>query len=160
VRLHDVITGPAIALCGAGLWAWSFTLPVPNNADFGPGTFPRLMGGGLALAGVGVAVSGWLRGRGPLIQRPDWLRSGPQFARFAAILGAIALYPLISGALGFLLTAWLLLFVLMVVNGIRPLPALGAGLAISAFVNIAFASILHVPLPWGPLTPISGYLIW
>lgn len=161
MRIHNVAMGPIIAFCGIGICLWSFTLPSPNHLQFGPATFPRLMGAGLAFSGLAVGVSGWLhRADGPIFRIPEWASQRGPTTRFVAILLAILIYRLVSPILGFFITALGLLFVLMTINGIRPQRAAAASLILSTLINIVFASLLHVPLPWGPFSSISGYLIW
>ncbi|WP_172117552.1 tripartite tricarboxylate transporter TctB family protein [Halomonas hibernica] len=161
MRIHNMAMGPIIVVCGIGICLWSFSLPSPTHLQFGPATFPQLMGAGLALSGLAVGVNGWIhRTDGPLFRMPEWaFQRGPAI-RFVAILLAILIYRLISPSLGFFLTAVGLLFALMTINGIRPRRAALAALILSILINIVFASLLHVPLPWGPFSSISGYLIW
>lgn len=161
MRIHDIILGPFIALLGVGLCVWSLFLPMPSHLDYGPGMFPRLTGAGLILSGLVIAAGALTRGEwGALVGRPLWTRDLRIAWRFWVLLVAPFFYVFAADTLGFFATAALILIAVMLANGVRLHWAVPVGLVLAAFVNIVFASLLGVPLPWGPLTPISGYLIW
>lgn len=161
MRVHDGFVGLFFVVLGGLIVAYSFTLVPPRHLLYGPELFPRLMGSGLVLVGGIITAAGVLRGRTePLGIRPDWARSPRQALRFWVIPAAFVFFVLAVQPLGFLLTATLILTALMAAGGRPPLKAFGIALVLAIVINIAFASLLHVPLPWGPLTPISGYLLW
>ncbi|WP_110601451.1 tripartite tricarboxylate transporter TctB family protein [Salinicola lusitanus] len=161
MRVHDIILGPAVVLAGAGLCVWATALPQPQGFAYGPNLFPTLTGSGLALAGLSILFAGIKKRRmGPLFERPDWSKRWRLAINFWLIPVAIIAYVLLVEPLGFLITATLLLFALMIANRVHPRRAAVVALIIALAINLLFASILHVPLPWGPLTAVSGWLIW
>ena len=120
-----------------------------------------LIGIGLVLVGGSLAIQGYVTGRDkPWFQRPRWLQTRQYTFRFWIIPIAILFYWLAVTPLGFLATATILLAMIQIANGVRWKLALGVSLITAVVVNILFASILHVPLSWGLLTPISGWFIW
>jgi putative tricarboxylic transport membrane protein len=99
-----------------------------------------LFGGSLGLQAVRSQeawASEWLRGRGLL--------------NALFILGATIAYILVVDALGFLLTATLLLFLLMCWLHVRAITAAMVAVLLALGSYILFARILLVPLPRGPL---------
>ncbi|SJZ66063.1 tripartite tricarboxylate transporter TctB family protein [Consotaella salsifontis] len=161
MKIHDAIIG-AIFLCiGIAVVIYARTLVPPRHLAYGPGFFPFLVGCGLALVGGGIVIQSWRGLRAtPFLVAPDWLASRKAFLRFWVLPFSIAFYMLAIGPFGFLGTATVLLAMILVVNDVSPLPAIGISLAVAMVVNIIFASFLHVPLSWGLLTPISGWFIW
>ncbi|WP_136065267.1 tripartite tricarboxylate transporter TctB family protein [Modicisalibacter radicis] len=161
MRIHDVVMGPLILLTGLGLCLWASFLPHPGNVAFGPGLFPTLTGSGLAISGSIIGLSGWLKRRGqPLFHKPEWMSHRNIALNFWLIPLLIVGYLLCVDTLGFLLTATIVLFSMMVANAVAWSRALPTAIVTAASINVLFASLLHVPLPWGPLTNVSGWLIW
>ena len=161
MRIHDIMMGPLVLLIGLGLCLWSSVLPHPGNVAFGPGLFPMLTGGGLAFSGTVIGLSGWMKRREqPLFRKPEWLTHRNRALNFWLIPLLIVGYCLCADILGFLLTATLVLFLMMMANAVTWRRALPSAIVTAASINVLFASLLHVPLPWGPLTGVSGWLIW
>lgn len=161
MKLHDALVGAIVLVLGALVAGYARTLTPPRHLAYGPGFFPLLIGIGLMAVGAGITVGG-LRSlrRQPVFVAPDWVHSAAAALRFWILPGAILFYLLVVDRLGFLLTATAILAAIMAVNGLALPRALALALVLSAAVNAVFASILHVPLPWGVLTPVSGWLIW
>jgi putative tricarboxylic transport membrane protein len=160
MKVNDIITGGAFALLGAFMLVYARELQPPRHLQYGAGFFPTLIGSGLMLVGAGIAWGGVRASAGGrMLQLPDASAPG-SWLRFAAIPIAILFYLVAADTLGFLLTATVILTFLFAAAGVR----LRAGLPISVVVSLVFtaffASLLHMPLPWGPLRDISGWLIW
>ena len=143
-RLRDRFPGLVVgALGAAAIWgARSFETP-PGQA-YGPAMFPTIMGIGLIVCAVMIA----LRPVPPPFEEPD-----APGGKWAAL--AYALTPVIVLLL-FLLVGWPLLCAPLVAGlawlaGARPLPAVVTGLGMAAFTWVVFAMVLRVPLPRGPL---------
>ncbi|MGQ9371622.1 tripartite tricarboxylate transporter TctB family protein [Azospirillum sp. ST 5-10] len=161
MKVHDVFVGLFFLAAGAFVAAYAATLTPPRHLAYGPGFVPSLIGTAMMLVGGGIVLTALRTVRtAPLWQWPDWAANPRGRWRFAALLAAIAAYVLLVDALGFLLTATLILLALFVVAGMRPPAALAVGVASAAALTVVFASVLHVPLPWGPLQSVSGWLIW
>ena len=161
MKVHDIIIGLVILARGLCVAVYSTTLVAPRNLNYGPGFFPLLVGCGMSLVGVVIALQGGRNLRSmPVVMLPDWTRNAHMALRFWIFPASILFYVLAVDALGFLATATLTLTAAMAAGGIHLFKAFVAGLLVAVAPNIAFASLLHVPLPWGPLTSISGWLIW
>lgn len=161
MKLHDGAIGTIVACFGAFVAAHARTLNPPRHLDYGPGFFPLLIGIGLMGVGGLIVLNGVRGGRGqPLFVAPVWVRSGTMALRFWILPAAIGFYLLAVEWLGFLMTSITILASIMAVNGVSLRRSVGLAVALSVLVNVIFASILHVPLPWGFLTPVSGWLIW
>lgn len=146
-----------------GLAVWLLARELPEMAYFryGPGFFPGLIGGLLVLVGGLLALRdvGSLR-REPLVRLAPWARSGRHRLDALAVIGAIVAYALLADRLGFLPTAFLLLFLLVWRLWRRPVAALTVALAATLATHQLFVELLLVPLPWGLLEPLSGTLTW
>ena len=92
-----------------------------------------------------------MREHTPLFATQQWLQRQRPRRAVAAILAGLVAYILLAGALGFHITAILILAVWM--------RALGASWRVTALVAVvatvvihfAFYKVLRVPLPWGVL---------
>jgi putative tricarboxylic transport membrane protein len=73
----------------------------------------------------------------------------------AVLLGSVVFYILVSDALGFLITAVLMLMALF--RSLQVAWGRSAFWAVVAtlVVHFAFYKLLRVPLPWGILTPMA-----
>jgi putative tricarboxylic transport membrane protein len=161
VRLDDRLLGLLIAALGGGIWYVAAGLPTLAVYRYGPGFFPGLIGAGLVLFGLLMALRGGLaRERGQLVTLAAWARSPTLVLNALAVIGATVAYALIVDTLGFLITAAVLLFLLILLLWRRPLPALVVALVATLVTQQAFAELLLVPLPWGVLESWSGMLTW
>jgi putative tricarboxylic transport membrane protein len=160
MKLHDTVIGGVFALLGLYMIVYASGLQAPRNLQFGAGFFPSLIGVGLVLTGAGIAWNGFraLAG-GPLLQMPDASVPG-SWLRFAAIPLAVVFYLLAANTLGFLLTSIVILTFLFTAARVPLRYGLPVSLAVTVVFSIFFASLLHMPLPWGPLRSVSGWLIW
>lgn len=156
MRVNDAVTGTLLVLFACAMMLFTTTFPGLQGQDYGPGLFPRLIG--FAMIGTGaILIVGGLRRlkTEPLIGDADWLRSRPRLLRFGAITGGLALYVLVSDALGFILTALGLLFVwLILFREGKPLSSFVIALLTVLMVNYAFTRFLLVPLPLGVLQSV------
>lgn len=161
MRVHDVIVGGLILALGTYIAVTGHALAPPRHLAYGPGFFPMLIGIAMMVVGALIFVrAAWTLRGAALVVAPDWLRSGKAAVRFWIIPAVIVFYMFAVEPLGFLATATVLLASIFVVNGIRPWRGLVLALALAIVVDILFASLLHVPLAWGVLEPVSGWLIW
>jgi putative tricarboxylic transport membrane protein len=161
MKISDAITGSVFALLGAFMMIYASGLAPPRHLQYGAGFFPSIIGAGLILVGGGIAWNGFRTlAAGRLVEIPHWVAERRGWLLFGAVIAATVFYLLAVDALGFLLTAAVLLFALFVVAGAPILRSLGIALATAIVFTVFFASLLHMPLPWGPLQGVSGWLIW
>lgn len=161
MKVHDVIVGGLVLGLGTWVAVTGHGLTPPRHLAYGPGFFPKLIGIGLMAVGALICLrAAWsLRGTA-LVTAPDWLQSGRATLKFWIIPAAIVFYAVAVDPLGFLATATILLATIFVVNGVAVSRGLPLAFALSVVINLVFASLLHVPLSWGVLEPVSGWLIW
>lgn len=157
MHLSDRVTGGFLVLLGAFAFWGGSRLPAVPGQDIGPAVFPMVVGGGLVLCGLLI-----LLGVGRSFEEPDpepaeahaglarWL--GRRRILAALVPPALLVfYVLVSEPLGFLLTAFVIVFVAALSLGASL--RLAAGMAIGAppIVHLVFYKLLRVPLPEGLL---------
>ncbi len=142
-----------VALAALILWHIQGFPEMPGQ-KFGPAWFPGLVAAGLGLCGAGLLFSG-LRERRPWLAAPDWMgRARPRLA-VAAVLGGLLFYVLAAQALGFYLTALLIVVIWMRVLGATWRVALPVAALATVVIHLSFYKLLRIPLPWGVLEPYA-----
>ena len=158
------------------LWHVSGYPPAPGQ-PYNAALFPGIAAGGLAIAAVGLIVSGLRQGReardrpppdgaakttGPgdaTVDRSAEVAAGAKVpSRILAIVltgGSILFYIAAGQYLGFVITGVLLLSALMWAYGVRPMLNLPIALVATLVIHFFFYRVLSVPLPWGILQPIA-----
>lgn len=161
MKVNDVFVGLFFLAVGVFVTAYAWTLHPPRHLAYGPGFVPSLIGIGLMLVGgaIGLTALRTMRAERP-VSWPGWSASPRGPLRFLAVPAAIAAYIVLADDLGFLLTSTIIVVAMLVIAGVHPLKGIAVGLLSSTVLTALFASILHVPLPWGPLRSVSGWLIW
>jgi len=117
---------------------------------FGPAWFPGIIAAGLAICGALLAYSG-LRERAPWATAPEWIRSRRARSGVAAFVGGLILYILFVDALGFYLTAVLLLALWLRALGASWRVTVIVAVVATVLIHFAFYKGLRIPLPWGVL---------
>jgi putative tricarboxylic transport membrane protein len=158
MHLSDRVTGLFLALLGSlAFWGGSLLPAVPGQ-DVGPAAFPMVIGGGLVLCGVMIAAG---IGRSFEAAEPETDDQAPGLARqlgrmgwLAAFLPPVLLifYVFAADALGFLLTAAIMLLIAARALGASWPMTIGTVLLAPPFVHLIFFKLLRVPLPDGLLT--------
>jgi putative tricarboxylic transport membrane protein len=153
MKINDAVFGALLVILG-GMVLWHVqAFPTIPGQQVGPALFPGLISAGLVVAGALLCVSG-LRARragGDWFTLADWMGSRGHFAAFAAVLLGGVAYVYLAEPVGFVLVAPVLLFVWMLVLGVKaPRAALIAALGTLAIWYV-FYKLLRVPLPWGVL---------
>ena len=154
MKFNDLFAGLVFLALSGLIAAASWNLPNPSEQPLGPSAFPLILSGLLALCAAILAVNGTRATQaGPLVSRADWARNGGTVARLLLVPAAVIYYMLFAEALGFLICAPLILVVLFLAGGTRPLQAVGLSLAAALVIHSIFYLGLGVQLPWGPLEP-------
>ena len=156
MRINDAVIGAVLVLFALAMMWHTRTFPAMPGQDYGPAVFPVLIGIGFLITGLILIVSGLRRQKTEgWFSGGEWLRSRTHVARFVAVLGGLIVYILVSGWLGFIPTALLLLFGWLVLfrDG-KPVSSLVIALAVTLVVHYAFSQLLLVPLPLGILQPL------
>lgn len=152
MKFNDALSGAALVALGAVvLWHIQSFPPMPGQ-KFGPAWFPGLIAIGLIVCGALLVISR-LRAAGaaPWFALPDWTRRARPLASVAAVIAGLVLYVLVVDALGFHITATVLLLLWSRLLGASWWLALPTSFIATAAIHLAFYKLLKVPLPWGLL---------
>ncbi len=161
MRLGDLPLGLLVLALGVAVWRGAQQFPTMAYFRYGPGFFPGLIGILLAGCGLVLVVQGLVAGRhARWFEAAAWTRAPRHLVDPALVAGAVVAYALLADRLGFLPTAFLLLWILIGRLWGRHLAALPIALIAPLLVHQAFAELMLVPLPWGLLEPWSGSLSW
>ena len=156
MKLNDAVFGLLLILLGGGIIAAVQGYPKIPGQPVGPALFPGLIAAGLCICGVLLVVKG-LRHRAtqPWLVWDDWFQSRRHVASVVVLLASVVFYIAVSGKLGFLPTAFLILAANFLVLRVRPLMAVTVALIAVLAIHFAFYKLLRVPLPWGVLQGVA-----
>ncbi|SFV38700.1 putative tricarboxylic transport membrane protein [Devosia crocina] len=142
----DSVLGVLFALGGAAILQQALTMQSLPGMNVGPGFFPSIVGGGMALLGIALAVQGWLVPDDPEEEAP------PLATWFAVwIVMAIAAAIFAMPMLGFLIAGTIFSFAIVMLSRGGLVPALIFSPIATASVYFLFTLVLRVPLPRGLL---------
>ncbi len=122
--------------------------PAMPGQKFGPAWFPGLIAVGLVICGVLLAGRA-MRLRAPLVALPAWTRSARPVAGVVSVIAGLLFYVFAADALGFYLTALLILVVWMRVLGASWRLTLPVAIVATLVIHLSFYKLLRIPLPWG-----------
>lgn len=151
MKVNDAISGAIFLAIAILVFVHAGTFPTMPGVAFGPDLFPRLiavmMGGGSAI----LIARSLVGARRPLLVLDDWARRPRSYVLFAAVVGSVLFYIALSEALGFILTACVMLTgLLLVTRGLaRGLSSLAIAVLVTGGLHLLFADVLRVPLPFG-----------
>lgn len=151
MKIGDVLSGILLLIASGLLFADAQTFPVIPGQAIGPRAFPELLCILLALASLGLILRGVKTSGTFSISLDKWVQSPPHLMRFAAILAALVFYITLSGTLGFLISATVILLFLFIALGTSVKTSVPMAVLSSIVVHLVFYKGLHIPLPWGPL---------
>ena len=146
---RDLLAGGIFVAFGLAFAGMSLTYEVGTPVRMGPGYFPLLLGGILALLGLLVMVKGFVAGQGEAIGAVPWKAAGLLVVAiifFGVTVRGLGLVPSLFA------TALLAAFA---GHSTRVLPALviAAGLTVMCVLIFVMALQLRLPLigPWIPV---------
>ncbi len=156
MKLNDAVFGLLLlALGGIVLYAVQGFSKIPGQ-QVGPALFPGLIAAGLCVGGLILLVRGWRqRAVVPMIAMEAWVRSPRHLLSFVVLIGSIVFYMMVSQALGFLPSSFIILTALFVVLGVGGARSVVIALLASLLIHFVFYKLLRVPLPWGVLQAVS-----
>ncbi len=155
MRLNDTVSGGLLLALGTVLVIHTRSFPASPGQELGPGLFPALVGGGLALCGLRFLWCGLRQPGDPWLTMEEWVRRPHMVRNFAVVIADLIFYALVVDTVGFFLTAAIFLSALFLTFGVRHrwIPVLAV--CVTLGMHFAFYTILHVPLPWGWLEGIA-----
>jgi len=156
MRFNDAVFGVLLIAFAIAEIVYTRTFPSLHGQAYGPDLFPVLIGVGFLITGAVLTIQG-VRSRGTvrLMAVGAWAADRRNIANFALVLLALLFYIVASDWLGFVLTAFLILFVLLWSFGCRLTTSLVVATLTTLGVQALFARALLVPLPWGILQPVA-----
>jgi len=151
MRINDFLLGLVMALLGAVTIWGSRNFPSMPRQDYGAGTFPSLIGAGLVLLGLLLAIRGWPQRRQWLVWQASVAMPRTLLCLVVVIVSMMA-YVLLVPVLGFPMVSVVLLTLLIgwLSGGRWWLAGIVAGTA-TMVIWLAFAELLRVPLGLGIL---------
>jgi putative tricarboxylic transport membrane protein len=131
-------------LAGVVLWDGFRLGNVAGYARIGPATFPKLIGGGLAILAVWTAIEAW---RGDFPEREP-----QQLPPILWIVGGLAAQMLLLNTVGFSIATGFLFGATAKAFGRGPLwLTIPLGIVVSFVIWVIFSRVLQLTLPAGPL---------
>ena len=156
MRLNDLALGTLCLLLGIAVIAYAATFPSVPGQEYGPGLYPTLIGASMAMAGSAMVVTGVRRrDPAPLATLLEWQRSKTAVINALLLIVSTLFYLFAVRPLGFILTAFILLAVLLARFHGKWLVALLVAAIAAPALHYIFADLLLVPLPWGILQPLA-----
>jgi putative tricarboxylic transport membrane protein len=152
LKLHDALTGAALAIFGAVVLWHVQGFPLIPGQKYGAALFPRLIASGLVLCGLLLIVRG-ARNGGLWIALGPWTGQPRAVLAFLSVLAGLGAYVLLAEPLGFHLTGFILLLGWTLAFGARPGVAVAIAVIAPIAIHLAFYKLLRIPLPWGLLEP-------
>lgn len=142
----DSALGVIFALGGAAILQQALTMQSLPGMNVGPGLFPSIVGAGMAIMGVALAIQGWL------VRDTPEDEAQPLVTWFAiATVVALAATILAMPYLGFLVAGTLFAAGIVLLSGGKWLSAVIFSPIAAATIYFTFTAIMRVPLPRGIL---------
>lgn len=156
MRLNDAVFGVLLIVFASAEIAYTRTFPSLHGQAYGPDLFPILIGVGFLITGAILTVQGVAqRAVQPLVEIGAWAADRRNVVNFALVLLALLFYIAASDWLGFILTAFVIMLVLLKGFGSGMVTALVIAALTTLGIHTLFARVLLVPLPWGVLQPVA-----
>ncbi|MBR1146429.1 tripartite tricarboxylate transporter TctB family protein [Bradyrhizobium sp. AUGA SZCCT0431] len=157
MRLPDQVTGLFLVGLGAAAAYGGWLLPPVPGQPVGPNIFPLVIGSGLALCGLAIAL-----GIGRTFEEKEEIvpieagqarpPTGKLYGLRALLPPALLLfYVAAADRLGFIITAALIVYVTSSALGARWKLSLSLAVMAPIVIHLIFSKLLRVPLPAGLL---------
>lgn len=152
MKVNDALSGAALVALGTiVLWHIRDFPKIPGQ-NYGAAWFPGWIATGLIICGA-LLIATRLRAADvqPPFTPPEWARRGRAVASVASVIAGLVIYVLVVDALGFHITAAVLLLAWSRLLGASWRLAVPVSLAATVVIHLAFYKLLKIPLPWGLL---------
>jgi putative tricarboxylic transport membrane protein len=148
MRINDAIAGVLLLVFGLAVIAMALQMPEMPGQPYGAASFPMLIGAGFVLISIALIARGVMEWQSlPGIAAAEWGRSRRAWLRIALTILLVVLYIVFSDVLGFTLSSFLVLLVLLLALEVRPVLAVGVAVLATLAIQQAFGVLLRVPLP-------------
>jgi len=156
MRANDAINGLILIVLAAVMIAMTSTFPAFPGQPYGPSLFPRVLGTLLIICGALLVWRGLAARRGGegWVEMAGWTREPWRVVSFFLMLVSLLGYILVGETIGFIPVAVVILFVLFLWFGVRPLTAVITAVVGTFVIHWFFSTLLRVPLPRGVLDAI------
>jgi putative tricarboxylic transport membrane protein len=156
MRLNDAVFGVLLIVFAIAEIAYTRTFPSLHGQAYGPDLFPILIGVGFLITGAVLTFQGLAQRAGhTLLEVGAWAADRRNVVNFALVLLALLFYIAASEWLGFILTAFIIMLVLLKSFGSGWVAAVVIATLTTLCIHTLFARVLLVPLPWGLLQPVA-----
>lgn len=151
MRVNDLVSGALLIILAVAMIAYTTTFPPFPGQRYGPSLFPRILGGAIVLCGMLLMLRGrkQLAAGQPIGLIEDAYRPARGWMSVLMIIGSIVFYIALSGTLGFVVTAFIMMLALLLWFGARPVTALIIAVVAVLAVDWFFGWLFRVPLPLG-----------
>jgi len=155
MKFNDAILGLISILISLVMMLMARHFPHIHGQAFGPSIFPNLIGIGMLICGILLTARGLRQWKQvPVVSLSEWTRSPRHIANFCFVLACLVFYLLAVNSLGFLLTVFIALGVLMIWLRREFWSSIFIAAAITTAIHQLFSRMLMVPLPGGILTAL------
>lgn len=151
MRVNDLISGALLIVLALAMIAYTTTFPPFPGQKYGPSLFPRILGGFIVLCGMLLMLRGrkLIAAGQPLGSIDAAYRPMRAWLSVMMIIGSIVFYIALSGTLGFVVTAFVMMLALLLWFGVKPLTAVIIAVLAVLAVDWFFGWMFRVPLPLG-----------
>jgi putative tricarboxylic transport membrane protein len=154
MRANDAICGLVLIVFSVAMAVLTIPFPDFPGQKYGPDLLPRILAAGMTVCGILLIKRGLMARRqagDAWFTIPAWTAMPMKVLRFGLVLASLVFYIVATDTLGFIPVGFVILLVLSMAFGARPLPALLSAAVATLMINYFFSSIMRVPLPRGLL---------
>jgi putative tricarboxylic transport membrane protein len=148
MRVKDSVIGLVSLLFGVSIFYLTLDFPSLEGGHPGPALFPRILGLLFIAFGISLIIRG-IRTKGLKADIQELPSGWGPASNAICVVAVVISYILFVEELGFIITSFILITLLMSKLGVRILGSLVLSLALTIGIYILFHKMLLVPLPWG-----------
>ena len=156
MKFNDTIMGAALLALALSILQTVMQYPMIPGQNIGPGAFPGLLAGLLAVCAVLLIIKGLkAKQHEAWFEVGGWVKSWFHLRNFVITIACLLFYIYFSDRLGFLICASLIVGAMMWALKVRTPLIVPIAVITSLVIHGIFYKGLRVPLPWGILSPIQ-----
>ncbi len=150
---NDYVGAGIFTALGVFIWVVSFQFPVLTGGHPGPSLFPRVLGSLFIFFSLIVIREARRKSKTPPPAEDEGgnvaITGKENYFNAVLVIILIAAFIVLVPHLGFIITGWAVLFILMWKLHTKPITALVISAVVVCFIYSVFAKGLRVPLPRG-----------